>query len=1237
MLFKCTPVNCSEEYFQSLVAVTEQLVWTTDAHGRITGDQPNTPWRDFTGQTADELRQVNGWLNALHPDDRERAARVWAEAVNNRTIYDVEYRLRRHDGQYRLFSVRSVPVINKSGVVTEWVGICVDITERKQEEAELQWKSAFLEAQVNNSLDGILVVDANARKILQNQRMVDLWKIPQVFADDPNDADQLRYVMHQVRNSRQFIEKVEYLYSHPDEISRDEIELKNGKVFDRYSSPVIDKTGKCYGRIWTFRDITNRRRAEEALRESRHELGEAQRLAKIGNWVWEPETDRVFWSEQLFHILGCDPTLPAPTFHKQQSLYTPESWVRLEAAAERCSQTGEPYQLDLEAVCPNGQRVWTTARGEAQRDVNGRIFKLRGTVQDITDRKRAEQALKEAHDTLEQRVEERTAELKIANEQLQQTNRFLQILSTCNQHVVRARDEQELLREICHTIVGPGGYPSVWVGFAEADSGKKVRPVAQKGFEPGFLETLKITWDDSEFGRGAAGTSIRSGRPSIVNDIQTCADFAPWREMAIERGYASCIGLPLAAEGRVFGTIVIYSTTPDAFHDREVTALMELADDLAYGISSLRAQAERERTREHLRHLAEFQSAILDNTSYTVITGDVNGIITSINPAGERALGYTAAECVGKLLPTIFHDPTEIAERARIFSAELGVPIKPGFEVFVARSRRNLPNEHEWTYVRKDGSRFPVLLSVTALCDSRKNIIGFLGIANDITARKLAEAALRESRQELSEAQRIAKVGSWVWEPEHDFVTWSEELYQIAARDPSKPAPSYRELLQYYNPENRKRLSAAVERALQTGAPYELDLEVLREDGRHAWIIGRGEVQRDASGRIVKLRGTAQDITERKLAEEALHRSEQKFQTIFRGSPVALSVSELESGRFIEINHALLRLMHGNSFDQMVGRTSLEIGMVTPEERQKIIDAVLRTGHADRIEVAARRLDGEPFMAEASMSRYELGGRSYLLANIVDITESKLARQEIQRLNAELEKRVTDRTAELAAANLELETFNYSVSHDLRSPLRTVDGFSRLLREDYSAQLDSEAHSYLDHICTATARMDQLIRGLLNLSHITRTHIRSRSVNLSAMARTIAGELQESEPQRAVEFIIAPELIAKGDVELLRSVLQNLLSNAWKYTSKHSRARIEFGAEKVNGETVFHVRDDGAGFDHEHAGKLFSPFERLHGAEEFPGTGIGLTIVQRIIQRHGGRIWAEGAEEKGATFYFTLP
>lgn len=238
--------------------------------------------------------------------------------------------------------------------------------------------------------------------------------------------------------------------------------------------------------------------------------------------------------------------------------------------------------------------------------------------------------------------------------------------------------------------------------------------------------------------------------------------------------------------------------------------------------------------------------------------------------------------------------------------------------------------------------------------------------------------------------------------------------------------------------------------------------------------------------------------------------------------------------------------------------------------------------------------------------------------------------------HSELEKRVKQRTAELSAANKELESFSYSVSHDLRSPLRSIDGFSQALADDYEDKLDFAAKTYLQRIRAATQKMGVLIDDLLNLSRVTRAKMKHERVDLSAMAISIASEFKKREGQRRVEWLIKDGMQAFGDARLLQVVLDNLLGNAWKYTSKHGQARIEFGRRQDDGCATYFVRDDGAGFDAEYSVRLFGASQRLHGAAEFPGTGIGLATVQGIVLRHGGKVWAEGAVEKGATFYFTL-
>jgi len=245
--------------------------------------------------------------------------------------------------------------------------------------------------------------------------------------------------------------------------------------------------------------------------------------------------------------------------------------------------------------------------------------------------------------------------------------------------------------------------------------------------------------------------------------------------------------------------------------------------------------------------------------------------------------------------------------------------------------------------------------------------------------------------------------------------------------------------------------------------------------------------------------------------------------------------------------------------------------------------------------------------------------------------------KELEKSRMVLEERVQQRTSELSAANRELEAFSYTVAHDLRGPLDTIGNIGFLLKDTYGENLDNEGRALLDQLLSGTRKMSVLIHDLLNLSRSSRQEFRREMIDLSAMARSIIRELEIAEPERKVEVTIAPGASVLADSGLLCVVMENLLGNAWKYTSKLPRAMIEFGSSESNGETVFFVRDNGAGFDPMYADRLFQPFQRLHVQSDFPGTGVGLATVQRIISRHGGRIWAESSVGKGATFYFTVP
>jgi len=270
-----------------------------------------------------------------------------------------------------------------------------------------------------------------------------------------------------------------------------------------------------------------------------------------------------------------------------------------------------------------------------------------------------------------------------------------------------------------------------------------------------------------------------------------------------------------------------------------------------------------------------------------------------------------------------------------------------------------------------------------------------------------------------------------------------------------------------------------------------------------------------------------------------------------------------------------------------------------------------------------------------------------LCASFAGITTWRLneaLRGRVEALNSELEHRVIERTAQLEAANKELdrtnkelEAFSYTVSHDLRAPLRAINSFSQILLDEHAGALDTPGQNYLRRVRRATDRMDELIDDLLDLSHVNRSALQREPVDLSLLALIVSAELHTSQPEREVQFVIPEGIMAHGDKRLLQVLLQNLMGNAWKFTSKHASARIELGQTDVDGKRAYFVRDDGAGFDPAYKNMLFRPFQRLHTEAEFEGTGIGLATVERIVARHGGEIWAEGSLEYGATFFFTLP
>jgi len=521
------------------------------------------------------------------------------------------------------------------------------------------------------------------------------------------------------------------------------------------------------------------------------------------------------------------------------------------------------------------------------------------------------------------------------------------------------------------------------------------------------------------------------------------------------------------------------------------------------------------RRQETLPNTGALQDAIFNSANFSSIATDAKGVIQIFNVGAERMLGYTAAEVVNRITPADISDPQEVIARAGALSLELGTPITPGFEALVFKASRGIEDIYELTYIRKDGSRFPAVVSVTALRNAQDAIIGYLLIGTDNTARKRAEEALLKA-----DALQRAIFNC------HNF---------------SSIATDAKGIIQIFN----------------VGAECMLGYSA-------AEVVNR--------------------ITPARLHDPQ--------ELIDRAAALSLE----------------FKAPIAPGFEALVFKAS--------------------RGIEDIYELTKIRKDGSRFPAVVSVTALRDAHDliiGYLLIGTDNTVRGLAEFARIERSNRDL-----------AALNEELKAFSYSVSHDLRGPLRAMDGFSLALLEDYGDKLGAEGKDSLERIRAASQRMGILIDDLLRLSQVTRAELRVTRVDLSAMAHEIANGIDKEQSGRSVEWAIEAGLSIDADLALIHIAMQNLLHNAWKFTGRTDRPVIRVGALTRDANKVYFVADNGVGFDMEHASRLFGAFQRLHHTDDFPGTGIGLAIVQRILHRHNGKIWAEAKEGEGATFFFSV-
>jgi PAS domain S-box-containing protein len=657
------------------------------------------------------------------------------------------------------------------------------------------------------------------------------------------------------------------------------------------------------------------------------------------------------------------------------------------------------------------------------------------------------------------------------------------------------------------------------------------------------------------------------------------------------------------------------------------------------------------RQTEALLKTGALQRAIFNSANFSSIATDAKGVIQIFNVGAERMLGYAAADVVNKITPADISDPHEVVARAKALSAELGATIMPGFEALVFKAARAIEDIYELTYIRKDGSRFPAVVSVTALRDAQDTIIGYLLIGTDNTARKQAEEALLKAGALQGAIFNSANFSSIATDAKgviQIFNVGAERMLGYAAADVvNKITPA--DISDPHEVVARaKALSVELGTTITPGFEALVfkaaraiediyELTYIRKDGSRFPAVVSVTALRDAQDAIIGYLLIGTDNTARKQIEEERTKLDQRLrereadEQRFRLAAIVDSSNDAIIGKTLDgvitsWNEGARRIF-GYSAEEIVGQPVLRLVPASlAHEEPEILAKLARGERVETFDTVRLPKNGHQIHVSVTISPvHDSSGNLVGASKIVrDITDRRLAEDALARARE---------TAD--AASRELEAFSYAVAHDLRAPLRGMNGFAQVLLDTYHDKLDAEGQDWLQEIVLNARKMGALIDALLSLARLTRSEPRNESVDLSSLVRASAKQLSAAEPGRTVELVVQDHLTADLDPVLARALIENLLGNAWKFTSKVPRARIEFGMnQQKNGTPAFFVRDNGAGFDMAFAGKLFGPFQRLHAADEFPGTGIGLATVQRIARRRGGRAWAEGVVNGGATFHF---
>jgi PAS domain S-box-containing protein len=1172
-----TALKESEEKFRALTEASPVIVSVTRVSDSIVL-YINKSYSESLGYKQEELIGKPA-LNVYY-DLAERKALI--DKLNEQGyLQNYKVRVKKSNGTpfWASSSVRFIEYGGERAIMAA----SIDITEFKQAEeqkiklnASIQQEKERLTALVNSIPDEVWFADTNKNFTLANPSALREFNYNNNYAINVEALARSLEVLRPDGNPRP-VDEAPPLRALKGESVKNQVEMVRTPATRelRYrqvsAAPVKDAEGNIIGSVSIVRDITQQKKAEELLRATQRTLEEAQKIAILGSWEWNTQTGELRWSKELYDIYGVDPDSFVPTMELFGEFIHPDDRELLGQVMNQLIAGGKAVDVDFRIILRDKSVRYLHATSAAKTlDNMGKGIVYIGTTQDITTRKKAE-------------------------DDISRLNRELQAIRECDQAIVHDVDEKSLLTDICSILCLTAGYRLAWIGEVIHDEAKSVRPLIWKGDEE-YISNMKITWADTERGRGPTGSAVRTGKTHFFQDFATAPKAAPWREAALSRGYLSSIALPLKHEdGSVFAVLSLYGSESGIFTREEIKLLEELASDLSFGIDVLRERARRRQAEIQIAHLATFPELNPD----PVIELDTNGKITYLNPA------------VKAQIPDL-----EQMETKHPFLVDVQN---------VTQQLRNNPTLVINRQIAVGESWWEQTLMFLASTNTYRIY------ARNITKRKKIEDDLKASEERFSKAFHSSPVALSISDSiDGTFIDVNESFQHLFGyKKEELVGQRSTELNIYNNPHDRDEI---VTKLQHEGRVINYEVTAKTKTGSEIRVLTSAEkIEIKSHEHII---WTTIDITEREQAEDLLRETSNYLSNLldYANAPIIVWDPHFRISRF---NPAFERLTGYKSQDVL----GLGLDILFPKNKKNdSMQQIRRTLSGERwevVEIPILRVDGElRTVLWNSANVYDNDGKTIIatIAQGQDVTERKHIEDKVNKLNEILKHRAN----ELEVSNKELEAFAYSVSHDLRAPLRSMEGFAQALLEDCYDTLNNECKDYLKRIQASAELMSQLIDDMLRLSRITRADMNLSDVDLSKMAQKLAARLNTDEPVRKVKFVITSGITAHGDERLLAILLDNLFENAWKFSSKTPETIIEFGTIQRDGQQTYFVRDNGVGFDMTYVDKLFKPFQRLHSTGEFPGTGIGLASAQRIVQRHGGQVWAEGKTGEGATFYFTL-